>query len=1137
MNWIGYAPVLAAALLLILQGCSYLLLEKSARHNRCAGVLTIVLAALGIVLFVSLATGAIVISPEFRVVMAEGTPAHIGLAILIVGLCVASGLGWHTVRCVKNRQSRGLRILTLGAICGLLAVTRIRVLSPEDGVLYFDRWCPILVIWLAVCLSESLTTYWGIKNRWARVWGNMLLPVLLALYVVYRSSQPLHYADPWSLPFWEGCLLLGLPAVLALGTFLAIELVWVQTRSMRRGFVLLVSAGVGAAGLISAASWVYVSPKSALPAAFRPWFLSLAWLVLLVLLVSRRLYSGWREGKVRPGDLGAPGRLDDVMAMAALTALAAALADVLHFSWLEPVWDLTIMVFAWVVLLEVVLSRPLLALVHRPWLNEICSRLRAAARKTLETVRWLGTGIGKWIRWLFKAKSVAGAMLKVLAGLVLLVALFEIPNARKTIVLPFSTPDLSQEDMKIRGDLGRVISDRIVNTLGLLGQELQPDLTIYAPTESKPGAKKDARAVTVMSEDTGGLQAEVKGVDVDVLGTKIPLGLLTVPIVEPMRRILGVRVIHGSLLREGNAYVLVASSTWGETWRASGPAAPASPEASASGGAARSASPATGTNDSESSEAIAALADEIAYAVMSSDSALARFGMTKSWRALQQFREGAEALREYESEQDFGALANSILQFRKAVQTDPEFALAYYRLGRALAEDGQPKAAIQAYDAALGTNPRFAAAHLALADTYSGAYGYLPLPPGFPEASSELAEGRSAEVRAHWRLVIQLSRADASSADRAAAYGGLCRDSVFALGETYGVNTYPAAYLTFFYCKRAEQLYARLSPSLRAGAQARTAEAAALFYLGVSLEIAGRKPDPVLAEVGQKEAEWHCSWDTVTDEDIADDGTIMQRRLWSSLFARQSLRYYRYARALLPWDPVIDCAVASQSLCVNDPRPMEELAQYAYAHSSLAADFSQIATTKRLIENPSLIAAGSGHITKASSYRLALTEYERAIGLAPMDVDALNNYAYTFCQWRRDFPLPSMLGPDAEVADQAEEFARRAVRLTAGTSNTRQAEVRSTLGKVMLTKGDANKAIEELETAYSKVKESKHAYFNEIRLDLVRAHGCRRDPRVLALLTEIRDSESAREEKPFTEYLDRVDAGKESDICRQTGGM
>jgi hypothetical protein len=125
-----------------------------------------------------------------------------------------------------------------------------------------------------------------------------------------------------------------------------------------------------------------------------------------------------------------------------------------------------------------------------------------------------------------------------------------------------------------------------------------------------------------------------------------------------------------------------------------------------------------------------ALADQIAYQVVSSDPALVRFGMTQSWHAVEPFREGIARCKDFELNQDYRALNECISEFREAVQYDPNFALAHYRLGRALAADGQPGLAIEAFQAAINARPDFSAAHIELANVeYWFDQYYYDLPP------------------------------------------------------------------------------------------------------------------------------------------------------------------------------------------------------------------------------------------------------------------------------------------------------------------------------------------------------------------------------------------------------------------------
>ena len=71
-------------------------------------------------------------------------------------------------------------------------------------------------------------------------------------------------------------------------------------------------------------------------------------------------------------------------------------------------------------------------------------------------------------------------------------------------------------------------------------------------------------------------------------------------------------------------------------------------------------------------------------------------------------------------EQDPDALTDAIRRFREAIGLDPAFALAHYRLGLALKQDGQPIAAAEALRTSLKANPGFVPARVALASVLYG---------------------------------------------------------------------------------------------------------------------------------------------------------------------------------------------------------------------------------------------------------------------------------------------------------------------------------------------------------------------------------------------------------------------------------
>jgi hypothetical protein len=190
---------------------------------------------------------------------------------------------------------------------------------------------------------------------------------------------------------------------------------------------------------------------------------------------------------------------------------------------------------------------------------------------------------------------------------------------------------------------------------------------------------------------------------------------------------------------------------------------------------------------------------------------------------------------------------------------------------------------------------------------------------------------------------------------------------------------------------------------------------------------------------------------------------------------------------------------------------MRELESRASAHIWLAQEFSGRATATKTPK------------ASAKYYRLALAEYETAHELANTNTDILNNYAYTFWEWKSAGPR-SDLGPNDDDARKAETYVTLAFSLTPSTATeSREAAVQSTLGEVLIGEHEFGRAIEQLKSAYSKVAGYRHAYFNEIRFDLARAYmsqnHCKKDPHATRLLDEIRTIEATREFRPFTEML------------------
>src|ERR1017187_8595197 len=260
MDWIHFAPLLAATVFLFLQGFSYLSTEDRGTIARCEGVLAVLAGALGLTAYFLLSTGALFLGPEFRVVMAQGTPAWVALGFLIVGVCAIVGLGWHVARCAKGLESRLKWIVGGGIAIGLLAAFRTDILNPEDPVQLrvacYDLWWPWPLIWVSACFSDAIFTSRGIRNRWARVEATLLVITGISLEAVRCSHQHYSYASADSLPQWETYLRVLLPSVIALGTLLAVESSGIQRYFRSRWWRVSLSTLLGFVGFLSAGYWV-----------------------------------------------------------------------------------------------------------------------------------------------------------------------------------------------------------------------------------------------------------------------------------------------------------------------------------------------------------------------------------------------------------------------------------------------------------------------------------------------------------------------------------------------------------------------------------------------------------------------------------------------------------------------------------------------------------------------------------------------------------------------------------------------------------------------------------------------------------------------------------------------------------------
>ena len=124
----------------------------------------------------------------------------------------------------------------------------------------------------------------------------------------------------------------------------------------------------------------------------------------------------------------------------------------------------------------------------------------------------------------------------------------------------------------------------------------------------------------------------------------------------------------------------------------------------------------------------------------------------------------------------------AIKRFQEATTKDWHFALAHYRLARALQKAFRPGAATEAFRASLEINDQFSPGLIGLASTLYDYDSYFPSPP----AAARLVAAfrgrdenlptlfRKNEAARLWQRVVRAPVGSVSFIDRASAYAGLC---------------------------------------------------------------------------------------------------------------------------------------------------------------------------------------------------------------------------------------------------------------------------------------------------------------------------------------------------------------------------
>lgn len=1071
---------ISAIIVLFVQGISILIQIGLSSHLRLFGLLTIGIALLGLIGHTLYFSGFLVFSPEFSLLMVQGLPARVGLLALLVGFPLMIGLGWAVARGATKRPLRLPWLLGLAILTGVLAANSLQVLNRDDleplHVYSYTLLHPLLLIWMTIGLLESGVTLLHLRHRLMRAWLASLAVVILSVWVLL---QPPLLDARFMRNSWEAILLFSLVISAGLAGLHVLEF-WGITLPRQWVWLKLVLFAVwGMIGFYGAKQFLNApaDPAPGFDPNLMKALLSLSpWLLLPVFAVfmglAYRLFrliknysQEWVE-RIKP----APRQ---ILLVLTITVIAISLSGIFYEVTNVPAGLAPISFFiAWIFLIELVTDGVLYCFYSylrkgRPLSDD--SVIRTGLPAIWKAIVFVVSALGNWIKSFFSGGA-TGVILKALACLALLIALNEIPNAGRTLIQPFSEPRLKEQDT-----FGLTISERVCGTLSLQSQELQTDVIIPLDLSSGKNAGGEKLKFIPGGSNVNNLEVALAETDLSLGPITIPVGLLVAPIQSPMRSLLGVRIVEGRLYKEPDGYTLLANSTHGENWKVDFPGT----------------TPA-GAAESSGVDTIACLANELAFKILSNDPSLSSIGMTKSWEAFQAFQRGLENMKKFELG-CYDSLSAAIQELKNAVQHDPKFTLAHYRLGLALRVDGQPVAAVDAFRACVSLDPDFIAGKNALAYTLLNVDSYYPSSAAGVAANSSQPDRRSIEPRQLWQQIILMPSTPATLSDRASACYGLGLYALVSGHRLWPPDSAQAFYsLAYFYCKRAERLYEKLAVDFeRRPVPIKEATASVLNVIGIALNSSHRTYET------QKTECWHCSGNALIVESIINDrgdnaeGKNTEIRIMKSPYNRAALGYFNRALSLVPNDPVIQCNAASTAFALGETAAMEKLNNNTNAHYYLAQEYGQAAReeTSKFDQKAALL-----------YYFLALKEYQTALILDHTNLEAMNNYAYTFWDWyvnsqksqRNQLANSASAGyfllPDstrAEIENRAETYARRAVVLAGRKLAKDQAIYRSTLGEVLIGRGDPQSAIKELVIADSLAP--KHPHYNEIRQDLKNA--------------------------------------------------
>src|SRR5579871_1829146 len=592
-----FAAILIAALLF--QGV--LCLVRRERQNR-VGILNLLLGAIGLFFWLAMESGTVVIAPELGVVMVQGpwTTFLLRLSLVIIAVCAA--LSWQSALAYARQpfRRRGLAILMgIALVCGLAASSQFNFVAIDGGlrgarpIAYFNMWFPPLMVWVLFCFSQSIAAIFARPRLLDCFRAACLVIAPVALFGLGWQE----IADPYTTAaftraIWINVLYVAYAGVLGSLAWFAIQ--W--SRRSVAAAVILVEAGL--------VVWAFHSPEylyrnrlpgflivlGLLTAAQIAWAVSCNWGRSQRSVVpayhpddheiGRLAYTYW-ESRARTGGsaeedwqraeatLRYRGLWTRYLLSFLLCLVAAGLFDFFYASLLSPWIDAAVAFFAWFLTTEFLAQ----GIVYR-----IPDWLVRAGRNAARGFEPSWTSLKNW-RAEQRAKSskdqpasgtakTLRATVQIVAAVAALIAFSEVLHIGKTVLEPFAEP--AGDDGKQQP--GRQLSLLMSEELNQLRKDTELLVFSGKSMEAGRGDQRRLSRPIVAMESSNLASAISSSNELSIFGLKISPGFLVGIIQVPVRGLLGIDVISGSLFQEtteGASHLrAVVSSNTGQTWTA-----------------------------------------------------------------------------------------------------------------------------------------------------------------------------------------------------------------------------------------------------------------------------------------------------------------------------------------------------------------------------------------------------------------------------------------------------------------------------------------------------------------------------------------------------------------------------------------